>query len=626
MCGIAGIVDLKAARAINRPALKRMTDALAHRGPDGEGFFHAPGIGFGHRRLAVIDKQGGAQPFYAQTRGCVLSFNGEIYNHAALGRELSAKVQIRTRSDSEVLAEGLALEGRAFLHRLRGMFAFSFWEPDQQRLTLARDRLGERPLYYATTEDGFFIFASEIGALLASGLVETELDTRAIADYCFYGYVPDPKTIYRGVHKLPAAHALTIQPGRAPQLQRYWRPVIASGGDIAFDDAARMLRVYLDDAVGGQMEADVPLGAYLSGGTDSAGIVASMAQTGADLKTFNIGFNEASHDERIAARSVAERFDTDHREHLVDCNALGMIDRIAETFGEPFADTSAFPSYLIAQETRRHVSVALSGDGGDEVFAGYRRYPFHLAEERMREAAPLAARRAFFGAAGTLYPKLDWAPQSLRFKSTFQALARPSAEGYAAAAAINLPMRVQAMLSTDLKRSLDGYHPHCVIADAMAESNSDDPLARAQYADLVTWLPGRMLVKSDRTSMAHGLEVRAPYLDHELIQWAGSLPSSHKLQGTSGKRILKKALEPRLGAEFLSRKKQGFDMPIAGWLRQRDNNPLLRLNASRLWRESGLFNEGAIDRMAIAHRSGVANCAQELWSVIMFDAFLRASR
>jgi len=351
-----------------------------------------------------------------------------------------------------------------------------------------------------------------------------------------------------------------------------------------------------------------------------------MAQTGADLKTFNIGFHEASHDERIAARSIAERFNTDHREHLVDCRAIGMIDQIAETFGEPFADTSAFPSYLIAQETRRHVSVALSGDGGDEIFAGYRRYPFYLAEERMRGAAPLAARRALFGAAGSLYPKLDWAPQSLRFKSTFQALARPSAEGYAAAAAINLPMRVQAILSTDLKRSLDGYHPHSVIADAMTEANSDDPLARAQYADLVTWLPGRMLVKTDRTSMAHGLELRAPYLDHELIQWAGSLPSSHKLQGSNGKRILKKALEPRLGAEFLSRKKQGFDLPIARWLRQRDNNPLLRLNASHLWRESGLFNEGAVDRLATAHRFGAANCAQELWSVIMFDAFLRAAR
>ncbi len=626
MCGIAGIIDLKAARAINRTALKRMNDALAHRGPDGEGFFFAPGVGFGHRRLAVIDRPGGAQPFHAQTNKCVLSFNGEIYNYGALGGELSSQVQIKTRSDTEVLAEGLALEGPDFLHRLRGMFAFSFWEPDQKRLTLARDRLGERPLYYATTEDGFFLFASEIGALIASGMIETELNPRAVADYCFYGYVPDPKTIYRGIHKLPAAHTLTIEPGRAPRLQRYWRPVIASGGAMAFDDTARMLRIYLDDAVAGQMNADVPLGAFLSGGTDSAGIVASMAETGAPLETFNVGFHEETHDERPYARGIADKFGATHHELVADCGAASLIDQVASAFGEPFADTSAFPSFMVAQETRRHVSVALTGDGADEIFAGYRRYPFYLAEEKMREAAPLAARRAVFGAAGTLYPKLDWAPQTLRFKTTFQALARPSAEGYAAAVAINLPMRVQAMLSTDLKRSLDGYHPHSVITEAMAEANSDDPLARAQYADLTTWLPGRMLVKTDRTAMAHGLELRAPFLDHQLIQWAGSLPSSYKLEGTTGKRILKEALAPRLGRGFSSRTKRGFDLPIAGWMRQRDGNPLLRLNASHLWRESGLFNEAAIDRMAIAHRSGIANCAQELWTVIMFDAFLRAAR
>lgn len=626
MCGIAGIFDLKGTRKINRDAVQRMTDALAHRGPDGEGFYFAPGVGFGHRRLAVIDKKGGAQPFHAQTDQCVLSYNGEIYNHQALGAELNASVQIRTRSDTEVLAEGLALEGPSFLHRLRGMFAFSFWEPNRRRLTLARDRLGERPLYYATTSDGFFIFASEINALLASGMIDTDFDPQAIADYCFYGYVPDPKTIYRGVRKLPAAHSLTIEHGRAPLLQRYWRPVIASGGGMGFDDAARILRLYLDDAVAAQMDADIPLGAYLSGGTDSAGIVAAMAETGARPETFTVGFHEEEYDERPYARMMAAKFGANHHEQTADCDSATMIDEIAALFGEPFADSSAFPSYMVARETRRHVGVALSGDGADEIFAGYRRYPFYLNEEKLRQAAPLAARRAVFGAAGSLYPKLDWAPQALRFKSTFQALARPSAEAYASAVAINLPMRVQAMLSTDLKRDLDGYHPHSVIVDAMDEANSDDPLARAQYADLVTWLPGRMLVKTDRTAMAHGLELRAPYLDHQLVQWAGSLPSSHKLFGATGKHILKQALAPRVGHDYLARKKRGFDLPISHWMRRREKNPLLRLNASRRWRESGVFNETVVDRMALAHRSGIANCAQELWTVIMFDAFLRARR
>ena len=627
MCGIAGIVDLEGARSVNRIALQSMTDALAHRGPDGEGHFFAPGIGIGHRRLAVIDRIGGAQPFQSQVNDCILSFNGEIYNFRALKSELSRQVTFKTQSDTEVLAEGLALEGRAFLHELRGMFALSFWEPAKRRLTLARDRMGERPLYYATTSDGFLIYASEIGALLASGMIETQINPEAFADYCFYGYIPDPKTIYRGIHKLPPAHILTVEPGKRPLLQRYWRPVIASGGAMPFDDATRLLSIYLDDAVGGQMSADIPLGAFLSGGVDSSGIVASMAEHGADITTINVAFENASNNEAPQARQIAEQFKSTHHEETIDdLGAADLIDTVAGVFGEPFADTSALPSFVAAKAARKHVGVVLSGDGGDELFAGYRRYPFYLAEERMRQAAPLVARRAFFGAAGALYPKLDWAPQLLRFKSTFQALARSSAEGYAAAVAINYPMRVQAMLSHDLKQQLDGYHPHSVIVDAMMDANTDDPLARAQYADLMTWLPGRMLVKTDRTSMAHGLEQRAPFLDHELVLWAGSLPAQFKLNGSEKKKILKHALAPRLGRDFVNRPKQGFNLPISKWMRSGNNNPLLRLNASRLWRESGLFNEAAVDRMALAHRLGAADCAQELWTVVMFDAFLRANR
>lgn len=625
MCGITGIFDLKATRDVNRNALRRMTDALRHRGPDGEGYFLAPGIGFGHRRLAIIDKQGGAQPFHAQTDDCVLSFNGEIYNFQALAQELAAKVQIKTRSDTEILAEGLALEGEAFVHKLRGMFAFSFWEPKRRRLTLGRDRLGERPLYYATTADGYLLFASEPGALLASGMVEADIDPRAVADYCFYGYVPDPKTIYRGVYKLAPGHLLSVNAGGALQLERYWRPVFANGGGVSFDDAVAMLRDRLDKSVASQMISDVPLGAFLSGGVDSSGIVASMAQTGNDLVTCSVGFHETSHDEREYARKIAVKYSSAHHEHVADYNAADLIDRVATSFGEPFADTSALPSYLVAQLARQHVTVALSGDGGDEIFAGYRRYRFHLAEEKLRRMAPLTARRAVFGPAGAAYPKLDWAPQPMRFKTTLQSLAQSSVEGYAAAAAINLPVRVQKMLSTDLKHKLDHYHPQSVVAGAMAEADTDDPLARAQYADLLTWLPGRMLAKVDRSSMAHSLEVRPPFLDHRLVEWAGSLPSAYKLKRNDGKRILKRALEERLGGDFVNRKKQGFDLPIAAWMRQDGNNPLLRLNASRLWRECGLFNEAAVDQMARAHKRGGANCAQELWTVIMFDAFLRTA-
>lgn len=625
MCGIAGIFDLRGERDIDRRALKAMNDQLIHRGPDGEGYFFAPGIGFAHRRLAIIDREGGAQPFHAQTNGSVLSFNGEIYNYRELARDLSGAF-LRTRSDTEVLAEGLALKGQKFLHKLRGMFAISFWDPTSKQLLLARDRLGERPLYYATTNDGFLLFASEIGAIIASGLVETGHDPRAIADYFFYGYVPDPKTIYRGIYKLPPAHTLTIRSGGKVEPERYWRPVFANGSTLPIGDASEQLREKVDQAVSYQMVSDVPLGAFLSGGVDSASIVSSMAETNTDIIACTIGFDQKSHDERAAAREIASQFGATHHEGLAECDATSLIDVIATTFGEPFADASALPSYLVAKIARQHVTVALSGDGGDEIFAGYRRYPFHLAEEKLRRLAPHTLRQMVFGPAGALYPKLDWAPRPLRFKTTLQSLAQSSATGYASAVAINLPDRIGKMLNGDFHRTLSGYQPQSIISDAMDKAGTNDPLARAQYADLMTWLPGRMLTKVDRASMAHSLEVRPPLLDHKIVEWAGSLPATYKLEGHLGKRILKEAFTPRLGAEFIARKKQGFAPPISEWMRRKNNNPALRLNASRHWREAGIFNEKQIDKMIVDHKSGRADCAQELWSVVMFDAFLRTSR
>ncbi len=625
MCGIAGIVDLKAAREVDRAALKRMTDALTHRGPDGEGFWTAPGIGFGHRRLAIIDREGGAQPFHSQNGG-VLSLNGEIYNYQELARDLTQNgFTARTRSDTEILAEGWARHNTEFVHRLRGMFAFSFWDPAARRLSLARDRLGEKPLYYGETQDGFLLFASEASALIASGLLSSDLNPAAVADYFFYGYVPDPKSIYRSIHKLPPAHILTAGPGRPVVLERYWRPDFTTDSALSFNDAVEALRARLDDAVSAQMMSDVPLGAFLSGGVDSAGIVASMHEAGKNFITCTIGFNERSHDERAAARGVAEKFSAEHFEHTINIQDASLIDDVAAAYDEPFADPSALPSYILAKLVRQHVTVALSGDGGDEQFAGYRRYPFFLREEKIRRVAPLWLRRAVFGPAGALYPKLDAAPRALRFKTTFQALGRDSAEGYAAAVAINLPERARAMLHPDLRQSLDGYRPQSVIAAAMSDMQTGDALANAQHTDLMTWLPGRMLMKTDRASMAHGLEVRPPLLDHRLVEWAGTLPSSYKLHHGARKRILKQALAPRLGREFLNRTKQGFDFPVAAWLRAKDANPLDRLEASMAWRECGLIDESYVMKMVQNHRSGASNCAHELWSVIMFDAFLRKS-
>lgn len=625
MCGIAGIFDLKGVRDIDRDALKRMTNALAHRGPDGEGFYFAPGVGLGHRRLAIIDRAGGAQPFHTQS-GDILTYNGEIYNFETLTTRMRDDIPFQTRSDTEVLAEGLSLKGIEFLHDLRGMYAFGFYQPGAHRLTLARDRLGERPLYYAESSDGFLLFASEIGAIAASGLIDLSLDPRAVADYFYYGYVPDPKAIYRGVNKLEPGSWITFERGKSPRQERYWKPVFTNGSALAYDEAAEILRERVDEAVKAQMVSDVALGAFLSGGVDSASIVSAMSHAGGSVTACTIGFDDSAHDERAAAQEIAAKFHAVHYEDQARADSTALIDRVAAAMGEPFADSSALPSYQVAEIARRQVTVALTGDGGDEIFAGYRRYPFFLGEEKLRRMTPSPLRAALFGPLGAFYPKLDWAPQPLRAKTTFQALARSSAQGYANAVAINLPSRVDALLNGDFKRTLGGYRPSSLIEDAMESSGADDPLSRAQYADLMTWLPGRMLVKVDRTSMAHGLEARPPLLDHNIVEWAGAIPAEYKLQYGQGKRILKDAFVSRLGADYIARKKQGFAPPLREWMRRQQDNPALRLNASQHWRESGLFNESAIDAMIRDHRSGRSDCAQELWSVIMFDAFLRVNR
>lgn len=629
MCGIAGIVDLNGERPIDRGALQRMSDALIHRGPDGADMFIAPGIGFAHRRLAIIDIEGGKQPFHASTGQHFLTFNGEIYNYQRLAHDLSnAGIRLKTRSDTEVIAEGMARHGANYISSLQGMFAFSFWDNKEKTLTIARDRLGEKPLYYAVTSDNILLFASEINAILASDLMSADINTQAIADYLHFGYVPDPKSIYRNIFKLPPAHTLTATRGKnvggsAITLTPYWSINFKEDSNLTFEQAQEDLINLLDEAVHDQMISDVPLGAFLSGGVDSSAIVASMAKSNSTPVTCSIGFDEASHDERGFARRTAIQFGTNHHEEVASLDVTGSIDEIARVYGEPFADSSALPTWLVSKLARKHVTVALSGDGGDEVFAGYRRYRFFLGEERMRSALPASIRKPIFGTAGALYPKLDFAPRFLRFKTTFQALGEDQASAYARASAIMLPERASALASGDLKASFAGYQSDMMIRTHMDATGSSDPLSRALYTDLKMWLAGRMLVKTDRASMAHSLEVRPPMLDHRLVEWAARLPSSFKLQQGSGKHILKSALETRLPNDLLYRPKQGFGLPVSGWLRAEKNNPLDRLANSTIWKESGLINTKTVSKMVSAHKGNKADHGQELWSILMLDAFLR---
>lgn len=625
MCGITGIFDLKGERDIDRRALHRMTDAIAHRGPDGEGFFFAPGIGFGHRRLAIIDIAGGAQPFTASDGASALTYNGEIYNYQDLRRAHEASgVALRTKSDTEALAEGLLREGDGYLSRARGMFAFSWWDASARRLTLGRDRFGEKPLYYAVTPDSFLLFASEIGAIRASRLMPLVHSNEALHDYFLLGYVPDPKTVYEGVFKLPPASLLTAERGRQLSIRQYWRPCFDADAGLTLDAAKASLLDLFDDAVASELKSEVPLGAFLSGGVDSSSIVASIARSGRRVSTCTIGFDDAASDERALARMTAKRYATDHHEDAVSVDAASLIDRIAAVYGEPFADASALPTYLVSGAARRHVTVALSGDGGDEIFGGYRRYLFFRNEERVRRLAPLIARRATFGFAGALYPKLDWAPRSLRLKTTLQSLGESATSAYARAVSVSLPDRLGAILSRDFVRTLGGYDPIAPIA-AVAGDDALDPVSLAQKIDLATWLPGRMLTKIDRASMAHGLEVRAPFLDHRLAEWAFQLPLHMKIGKSGGKAILKAAQETRVDHENLYRPKQGFSPPLAKWLRA-SGGPAQRLRDSSLWSDMGCFSRAAVGKMIDRHQSGASDFSQELWMLVMFDAFLRQER
>ncbi len=638
MCGIAGIFDLRNEREIDRDALQRMSDAMIHRGPDGAGTFFSKGIALAHRRLAIIDLANSTQPFHAQSNQHVLTYNGEIYNYRELSDSLSASgTLLKTNGDTEIIAEGIARKGIDYIHQLRGMFAFGFWDEHRKTLTLARDRLGEKPLYYGVTKDGFLAFASELGALKASGLFSLTHNPHAIADYFMYGYVPDPKSIYEDIHKLEPGHLLTASVDKGITKKPYWQIDFNQDNERSYEKSREELLAILDESVASQMISDVPLGAFLSGGVDSSAIVASMSkhhtiskasaahQDINDLTTCSIGFDEASHDERPYAQSVANQFHTTHHEEVASLRVAEMIDQIVQCYDEPFADSSALPTWMVSKLARKHVTVALSGDGGDEVFAGYRRYPFYLNESKLRNIIPASIRRPVFGLAGKLYPKLDWAPRPLRFKTTFQALGDDEAGAYARASAIMLPERAHNILSNDFTTTLQGYTPDQVVRDIMGHVQNYDSLSKALYTDMKTWLSGRMLVKTDRASMAHSLEVRPPLLDYKLVEWAAKLPSGYKLGNGVGKRILKDAVSPRLPADLLNRKKQGFGLPVNQWLRTSKDNPLDRLRNSSTWHQSGLIDKAFVEKMISDHQTGRMDYGQELWSVIMFDGFLSAS-
>jgi asparagine synthase (glutamine-hydrolysing) len=630
MCAITGIFAADRAAGVPAPLLRRMNDAQAHRGPDQHGIHLEPGVGLGHRRLSIIDLSGGRQPLFNEDETVVVVYNGEIYNFQPLARELAARGhRFRTHSDTEVIVHAWEEWGAGCVERFRGMFAFALWDRSRQTLFLARDRLGIKPLYYAWLADGSLIFGSELKALKQHPDLPRVVAPEAVEDYFAFGYVPEPRTIYAGVHKLPAGHHLTVRrEGPRATPRQYWDvPFANSGVDMDAATAGAELLERLREAVRLRLIAEVPLGAFLSGGVDSSAVVALMAQimdaqgTG-PVNTCSISFGDPAFNESRYAEQVARRYATAHHTEQLDVDRFDLVDTLAGLYDEPYADSSALPTYLVCALARRQVTVALSGDGGDENLAGYKRYQWHLQEQRLRDLLPFGARRAVFGPLGHAYPPLLGAPRFLRAKATFQALARDAVSGYFnIIAVLDDNLRGQ-LYSPELRRRLQGYSAVEVLRRHAAASPTDHPLSLVQYLDMKTYLIDDILTKVDRASMAHALEVRVPLLDHELVEWMSSLPPDLKLQGRDGKHLFKQALRGHLPEDLLYRPKMGFAVPLASWFR----GPLReRLRAALLGprlADTGLFERRCLTRLLDIHDSGRRDQSAALWSLLMFDAFL----
>ncbi len=628
MCGIAGLFHTRDKPEFSRDLVERMNEVQHHRGPDEGGLHLEPGVALAHRRLSIIDLSTGQQPLFNEDGAVAVVFNGEIYNYRELVPELEAcGHRFHTKSDTEVIVHAWEEWGEACVERFRGMFAFALWDRHRDTLFLARDRLGVKPLFYALLPDGTLAFGSELKVLMQHPQLDRRIDPCAVEEYFALGYVAEPRTIFLGARKLPPASTLVVRRGEpVPEPRAYWDVRFTLDNPMTLADASAELVERLRESVRLRMISEVPLGAFLSGGVDSSAVVAAMAQVSAEpVNTCAIAFDDAAFDESAFARQVADRYRTRHRVETVQSDDFDLIDTLAALYDEPYADSSAIPTYRVCQLARKHVTVALSGDGGDESFAGYRRYRLHLMEEKLRASLPLGVRRPMFGMLGRLYPKADWAPRVLRAKTTFQALARDSVQAYFHSVSILRDDQRRHLFSSAFRARLGGYGALEVFRRHAAAAGTDDPLALVQYLDLKTYLVGDINTKVDRASMAHSLEVREPLMDHPLVEWLASLSSGLKVKGQEGKYLFKKAMEPHLPNEVLYRPKMGFAVPLARWFRGPLRERVREAMLGDTLAATGLFNAEALRHLVDAHQSGARDYSAPLWTMLMFEAFLRTS-
>jgi asparagine synthase (glutamine-hydrolysing) len=616
MCGIAGIAGNQ-----NPALIERMTRLLAHRGPDGEGFHIGAGIALGHRRLVVLDREGGAQPMHDATGRYTLVYNGEVYNYRALREQLRAEgCEFHTQCDTEVVLVALIQWGESALLRLQGMFAFALWDQAEERLLIARDPLGVKPLYYALIKDTLY-FASEMKSILCCPDVSREMDLEGLEDYLTFLYTEPPRTIYRAVRQLPAGHCAAWRKGEWCE-RRYWKwSMEASEGNE--QDRLEQLRVHLDECMPHYAEADVPVGALLSGGLDSACIVEQLAREKSPL-TFSIGFGEEGGrlDETRAALETARYLKTDHRAIRADADVADLLPTMLEHFDEPFGNPTALLAYVLSREVRKHVTVVLSGDGGDEVFGGYRRYQGIALSERMKWVP-----QSVWRGAASLLNRLRSGADSPRSVRRLQGLV--AAQGldpvsrYAAWTAYHDRISLDLLYGPELLRQLAGRDPLAHLRTLAAESMSLGPVNQAMYLDLNSFLPNNVLRYGDRMSMAHGLEMRVPFADPVLAGTFLAMPELFKVDGRTTKVLLRKHIQGRVPDGVIARPKYGLNPPMGAWLNGA-LRPMLEdyLSEARLKRR-GYFEPAPVAKMMEEHRSGRRDHTWRLWSLLVFEEWHR---
>jgi len=621
MCGICGIFEYERRTGIPGELVHKMNQTIVHRGPDDGGVFVGEGIGLGHRRLSIIDLAGGHQPMCNEDGTVWVLLNGEIYNYPELRAELLQRGHVfTTRSDTEAIVHAYEDFGEGCFSRLRGMFSIALWDSRQRKLVLARDRVGKKPLFYSA-DGNRIIFGSELKALLASGLLSRELDENAISDYFSFGYIPAPKTIYRSVRKvMPGSYLVATAAG--VRETSYWDLSFAKVEHRSEQEWCERLRHELCEATRIRLMSDVPLGAFLSGGIDSSSVVAMMSHLmKRSVTTCSIGFREKEFNESEYARQISQLFSTDHHEEVVEPNALEIVDKLAWHFDEPFADSSAVPTYYVSKIARGQVTVALGGDGGDENFAGYRRYKLDYYENRLRSYVPASIRRSIFGPLGNWYPALAWAPRIFRGKATFQSLSRSPLEGYFNTISYFRPDDKKRLFLPEFRKRLGGYDSLEVLRGYYDRADSDDLLSKIQYVDIKTYLTDDILTKVDRASMAVSLEVRAPMLDHKFMECVAAIPSSLKLRSGTGKYILKKALEPKLPHDILYRAKQGFAVPLDVWFRRELKDMAYGIIVNT---NDDFLDQRFLRKIWDQHQKNQYDRSALLWATLMFRKWRQA--